>query len=121
MNSTLKLQHLILRLCAVGVCALAVSQGIQASTPRLDVISPTRVDAGATNVTVTLSGTSFANDDKVFVNNADTAIQTQSGTSLTIALPDSKFASPGVITFEVRATDSTISATRTLVVRDLAK
>src|SRR5438132_1852248 len=67
MNSTLKLHHLVLRLCAVLVCALAVSQGIQASTPRLDVISPTRVDAGATNVTVTLSGTSFANDDKVFV------------------------------------------------------
>ena len=123
MNSTLKLHHLILRLSAVLVCALAVSQGIQASTPRLDVISPTRVDAGATNVTVTLSGTSFANDDKVFVNNVDasTSIQTQSGTSLTIAIPDNMLASAGVITFEVRATDSTISATRTLVVRNPVK
>jgi len=121
MNSTLKLHHLILRLCAVLVCALAVSQGIQASTPRLDVISPTRVDAGATNVTVTLSGTSFANDDKVFVNNVDTAIQTQSGTSLTIAIPDNMLATAGVLTFEVRATDTTVSVTRTLVVRDPAK
>ncbi len=121
MNSTLKLHHLILRLCAVLVCALAVSQGIQASTPRLDVISPTRVNAGDTNVTVTLTGTSFAIDDQVFVNNGAIATQSQSASSITIAIDDSMLTTPGVITFEVRAADSTVSVTRTLVIRDPAK
>lgn len=124
MNSTLKLHHLILRLGAMLVCALAVSQGLQpvaASTPRLDVLSPTRVNAGDTNVTVTLTGTSFAGDDQVFVNNSLTPTQSQSVSSITIAIPDNMLTTPGVLTFEVRATDSTVSATRTLVIRDPAK
>jgi uncharacterized protein (TIGR03437 family) len=124
MNSTLKLSYSILRLCAALTCALVISQGlpsVEASTPRLDRISPTRVTAGAENVTVTLSGTSFAGDDQVFVNNTAVAVQSQSLSSITIVVPDNLLASAGVLNFEVRALDNTVSAARALVVIDQAK
>ena len=121
MNSTLKLHRLIFNLCAMVACALAVSQGAQASTPHLDRISPTRVNAGAQNVTVTLSGTSFAADDQVFINGSATPVQSSSASSITVAVPDAMLTNPTVLNFEIRATDNSVSSTRALVVIDPAK
>ena len=121
MNSTLKLHQWILHFSLVLACTLMVGQVVKADTPQLNGISPAKVAAGTTNLTVTLDGGSFAAENQVFVNDAEITPQSISGNSISMLIPDNLLVNPGTVRFEVRTTDNFVSSTRVLVVYDPAK
>jgi len=92
---------------------------VAAATPQLNRISPTRVNAGTDNVTVTLAGNSFAADNEVFINDLPVAAQ-MSGGAITVTVPNSLTAQPGILYFVVKSVDGFASDPRALLVLDPA-
>jgi hypothetical protein len=87
------------------------------STPTLTLLNPSSVTAGATGVTVTLTGTGFVAGAKVNWNSAATQLDTAgSGTTLTVSVPDNLLTDAGSVNVSVVNPDTGATGTQTFTI-----
>jgi hypothetical protein len=102
----------------IGVSLLwALQTWAQGGTPTLSTISPSTVLVGSTGVVLTISGFGFGAKSVARIGANALPATVVSGTSITVAVPDSLFTSPGVLSVTVANPPTLVSNTLSLAVQ----